>query len=109
MTCKPAPESELMRLSARVPERLTDGGGGTTAVAELPRIAGPIPETACCSCSGNCGAGPTTLGDAMLLSPTLRAETGTVGGGATTAALVAPIARRAETAPTSGGGATTET
>ena len=57
---------------------------------------------------GNWGAGFTTADSPMLMSPGLRIEPDTLGGGAMTAAWGAAVAapRREETPATSGAGAT---
>ena len=77
-------------------------------MARLPRVACGMPENVCCSCMGNCGEGSTIPDWPMLMSPTLRIELCSVGGGPTTPALGVIIPRRKETALASGGGATTE-
>ena len=77
-------------------------------MARLRKAARGMPEIVCCSDMGNCGEGATIPDWPMLMSPTLRVEPCTVGGGPTTAALDAAIARRKETASTLGGGATTK-
>jgi len=69
-----------------------------------------IAETVLCSDMGNWGAGLTTADSPILMSPALRIEPDTLGGGAMTAewaALVA-IPRREETPTASGAGATAE-
>ena len=60
---------------------------------------------------GNWGAGLTTADSPILMSPTLRTEPDTLGGGAMTAAWGAvggALARREETPSTSGAGGTAE-
>ena len=77
-------------------------------MARLLGVASGMPEIARCSDMGKRGEGSTIADWPMLMSPILRIEPGTVGGGATTAPLGLAIARRKETASTLGGGATTE-
>ncbi len=77
-------------------------------MARLPRVACGTREIARCSDMGKRGEGSTTPDWPMLMSPTLRIEPFTVGGGPMTPALGVIIPRRKETALTSGGGATTE-
>src|SRR2546428_14123828 len=69
-TCKPALDRELARPPARVPECVTDGGGGTTKVAGPPRVAWPIPAIARCAYQGNRGEGSTILGLPEFQDPT---------------------------------------
>ncbi|MGC1462902.1 MAG: hypothetical protein WA802_11920 [Terracidiphilus sp.] len=107
--CNPPPGRALALPSPMVSEPPTDGGGGTTALdAPPPNPACARPGIVRCACMGNSGAGATASEWPILMSPALRMEPCTLGGGATTAAIGAVIPRLAEPAPTSGAGATAE-
>jgi hypothetical protein len=62
------PMTEFPMPLPRTTRLLIDGGGGTTAVPEPPRVPFAIPRPVRCSCIGNRGEGGTTTEGPMSMS-----------------------------------------